>query len=163
MKLVAIVAVSENDVIGQEGDIPWHQPADLARFKALTLGKPIVMGRKTYESIGRPLPGRLNVVVTSGEQPEGCLAARSFEEALELPQVAKAPEVMVIGGAQLYAAALDRCEELLLTRVHGRFEGDAFFRFDPRGWERVAVEERAADEKNPWSMSYETWRRRSRG
>ncbi|AKU90136.1 dihydrofolate reductase [Vulgatibacter incomptus] len=163
MKLTAIVAASDNGVIGRSGELPWRLPADLARFKRLTLGKPVLMGRRTHESIGRPLPGRLNVVVTSGGTPEGCVGARTIDEALELSEVAKAPEVMVIGGAQLYAEALRLCDELLLTRVHGSFEGDAFFHFDPEGWELVAREEIPADEKNAYATTFETWRRVGKG
>lgn len=161
-RLVAVVAASENDVIGREGQLPWRLPADLAHFKRLTLGKPVLMGRKTYDSIGKPLPGRLNVVLSrTAEAPEGCVVARSLDEALAIPEVASADEVMVIGGARVYDEALSRCVEVQLTRVHGTFEGDAFFRFDASEWERVAVERREADEKNPWAMSFESWRRRS--
>lgn len=159
MKLTAVVAAAENGAIGIEGRLPWRLPADLAHFKRLTLGKPVVMGRRTWESIGRPLPGRLNVVVGSMPTPEGCVSARSLDEALAIPEVAAAPEVVIIGGARLYAEALPRCDELRLTRVHGAFEGDAFFSFDSAGWELVEREPRPADEKNPHAMTFETWRR----
>lgn len=161
MKLIAVVAAGENGVIGRAGALPWHLPADLGHFKALTVGKPVVMGRKTFESIGRPLPNRVNVVVTrSGVAPQGCLAARSVDDALALPEVASAPEVMVIGGEQLFAEMLPRCDVLELTRVHASPAGDAFFRFDRAGWELVRSEDRAADEKNAHAMTFETWRRR---
>lgn len=159
MKLTAIVAAAENGAIGIEGRLPWRLPADLARFKRLTLGKPVIMGRRTWESIGKPLPGRLNVVVGGMPEPEGCRAARSLDEALALPEVAGADEVAIIGGARLYEEALPRCHELELTRVHGSFEGDAFFPFDPAGWVLVASEDLPADEKNPYAMTFETWRR----
>jgi len=159
-RLIAVVAAAEGGVIGKEGQLPWHLPADLRHFKAHTLGKPILMGRRTFESIGKPLPGRLNVVVSSGPAFEGCLAARSLDEALALPEVAAAQEVAVIGGARLYAEALPRLDELFLTRVHGSFEGDAFFHFDPEGWELIASEDHPADERNAWAMTFERWRRR---
>jgi len=159
MKLTAIVAAAENGAIGIEGRLPWRLPADLAWFKRVTLGKPVIMGRRTWESIGKPLPGRLNVVVGRMPTPEGCAAARSLDEALSLPDVAAAPEVMIIGGARLFDEALPRCDELRLTRVHGTFTGDAFFSFDPTGWELVSREEHPADEKNPHAMTFETWRR----
>jgi len=159
VKLTAIVAAAENGAIGIEGRLPWRLPADLAHFKRLTLGKPVVMGRRTWESIGRPLPGRLNVVVGSMPTPEGCASARSLDEALSLPEVAAAPEVAIIGGARLYEEALPRCDELHLTRVHGEFEADAFFSFDPAGWELVESEAHPADERNPHAMTFETWRR----
>ncbi len=159
MKLTAIVAVSENGVIGNQGKLPWHLPADLAHFKERTLGKPVLMGRRTWESIGKPLPGRTNVVIGSMATPEGCLSAPSLDEALALPEVASAPEVMIIGGGGLYAEALPRCAELLLTLVHGEFEGDTFLDFDSIGWELIFSDERAADEKNDYAMTFEIWRR----
>ncbi|HEY0840031.1 MAG TPA: dihydrofolate reductase [Vulgatibacter sp.] len=159
MKLTAIVAAADNGAIGIEGRLPWRLPADLARFKRLTLGKPVLMGRRTWESIGRPLPGRLNVVLGRMPTPEGCVSARSLDEALSLPEVAAADEVMIIGGASLYQEALPRCDTLELTRVHGSFTGDAFFSFDPVGWTLAAREERPADETNPHPMTFETWRR----
>lgn len=157
MKLVAIVAVAENGVIGREGQLPWRLPADLRWFKENTLGKPVLMGRKTFESIGRPLPGRRNVVLTRGPAPEGTEAAASLEEALALPGMADAEEVMIIGGAQIYRAAWDRLDELWITRVHHSFEGDAFFHFDPEGWCRTFREHHEADEANPFAYTFERW------
>lgn len=163
MRLSAIVAVADNGVIGKDGQLPWRLPADLAWFKRQTLGKPVLMGRKTFESIGKPLPGRLNVVLTSGPTPPGCLGAASLEEALALPELAAAPEVMVIGGARVYEAALPRCTELLLTRIHHSFEGDSFFDFDVSEWERVSEERHEADERNPYPYTFERWVRRQAG
>ena len=158
MKLVAVVAADEGGVIGAGGKLPWHLPADLKRFKALTMGKPLVMGRATHESIGRALPGRANVVVTSGDPApllaKGCLVARSLEEALALPEVAAAPEVMVIGGARLFETALPRCDELWLTRVHARVEGDVVLRFDPGEWRELSREAVPADEKNAYATTF---------
>lgn len=159
MKLTAIVAAAENDVIGREGQLPWHLPADLAHFKQRTMGRPVVMGRRTWESIGRPLPGRLNVVLSHRADfaPEGAVVARSLDEALALPEVAGAEEVMIIGGARLFEEALPRCDELELTRVHATFEGDTFFHFDPAEWRLDSSEQLVPDEKNPWPITFETW------
>lgn len=158
MKLSLVVAVAENGIIGQGGKLPWHLPADLAHFKRVTLGKPVVMGRRTWESIGRPLPHRLNVIVGRLEEaPEGCLLARSLDEALALPEVAASPEVMIIGGARLYEEALERADELLLTRIHHAFEGDVSFHFDEGGFRLESREDRPPDERNPHPMSFETW------
>lgn len=161
MRLVAVVAAGENGVIGRGGKLPWHLPADLAHFKRVTMGKPVVMGRRTWESIGRPLPGRINVVISRTLAPEGALWAPSLEEALALPPLRDAGEVMIIGGGRLYEEALPRCEEVLLTRVHASPEGDAFFRFDPSGWLRVEAEARGADEANPFPLTFERWIRRN--
>ena len=125
--LSLIAAMSKNRVIGRDNRLPWRLPRDLLRFKALTLGKPILMGRRTHESIGRPLPGRHNLVLS--QRPDlvapGCTIVRSLEEALA--QVAPASELFIIGGASLYAQAAPLCERLYLTRVEAEVEGDTFF------------------------------------
>lgn len=161
VKLFAVVAAAENEVIGRDGQLPWRLPADLQRFKALTLGKPVIMGRKTWESIGRPLPGRLNVILTRsglGGLPEGCVTADSLAAALAHPEVRGAEEVAIIGGEQIFREALPLCERLELTRVHTEVEGDARFAFDSTGWVLERSERRPPDEKNPLPMTFETWR-----
>ncbi len=122
-----IVAASANNVIGVKGDLPWRLSDDLKRFKAITMGKPIVMGRKTWDSIGRPLPGRQNIVITrqTGFVAEGCDVVTSADEAIAA--TAGADEVMVIGGSQVYSLFLPNAERLYLTRVHAEVAGDAFF------------------------------------
>lgn len=122
--LTIVVARAANDVIGARNGLPWRLPEDLAHFKRITMGKPIVMGRKTFESIGRPLPGRRNIVVTrtSSWAHAGCERAGSLDEALALCR--DADEVMVIGGAQLYAEALPRAQRAHVTEIHHEFEGD---------------------------------------
>jgi dihydrofolate reductase len=154
MKLVAVVAASDNNVIGRDNAMPWHQPADLAYFKRVTMGKPILMGRRTFESIGRPLPGRRNIVLSnSGFTAPGVDTVRTLEEACAL--VAGEPVLMVIGGARLFALAMPRVEHIHLTRVHCQVEGDVFLpALDPVEWREVAREERAADERNPCAMSF---------
>jgi dihydrofolate reductase len=136
MKLAIIVAVANNGVIGLNNQLPWHLPQDLKYFKAQTLGKPIIMGRKTYESIGRPLPGRINIVVTRSREwlaPEGVQVAHSFSEACLVAERAIAAsennigEAMVIGGSEMYLAALEQACRIYLTRIEADIEGDAFF------------------------------------
>ncbi len=141
-----VVAVAENGVIGDRGGLPWHLPADLGHFKRLTMGKPVLMGRKTFESIGRPLPGRRNIVIT--RQPDwrraGVLVAHSFDEAVRL--AGPAPEVMVIGGAQVYAEALSQAQRIHLTRVHARPAGDTRFPdIDDGQWEEIASRHHPAE------------------
>lgn len=149
-------AASDNDVIGRGNALPWHLPADLAQFKRLTLGKPILMGRRTFESIGRPLPGRRNLVMSRGGfSAPGVETVRSVEEALQL--VAGEPELANIGGAEVFRIALPRTDRVYLTRVHATVEGDTYLPPLPASeWREVAREERAADERNPWPMSFLT-------
>jgi dihydrofolate reductase len=159
MKLSAVVAASDNDVIGRDNALPWHQPADLAHFKRLTMGKPILMGRRTYESIGRPLPNRRNIVLSrSGFEAPGVETVRTLAEARAL--VAGAEELVNIGGAEIFRLAFAETDIIHLTRVHGVIEGDTFLPPLPAAeWREVGREERAADEKNPWPMSFITLQR----
>jgi dihydrofolate reductase len=136
--LSLIVAVAENGVIGRDGALPWRLPEDLKWFKARTMGKPIIMGRKTWESFPkRPLPGRTNIIVTRNEsyRAEGGVVATSLDLALEIARGEAADEIMVIGGAELYALALPRAKRIYLTEVAVRTEGDTFFpTFDRSAW-----------------------------
>ncbi|HUC31384.1 MAG TPA: dihydrofolate reductase [Candidatus Paceibacterota bacterium] len=155
MKISLIAAMGENRVIGAGGKIPWHLPADFKHFKEITMGHPVIMGRKTFESIGKPLPGRTNIVITAnpGYKAEGCLMARSMEEALKL--AGNADEAFVIGGEQIYRAALDLAETVYLTKVHGTFDGDAFFpELDEKKWKLIDTEFHAKDEKNPFDYAF---------
>lgn len=132
MKVAIIVAAARNNVIGRENQLPWHLPGDLKYFKAMTLGKPLIMGRKTHESIGGALPGRLNVVVSHGSpKTEGpnIRWVHSVEEGLELARIEQpdADEIMIMGGAQIYQQALPFTDRIYLTRVHADLEGDAYF------------------------------------
>jgi dihydrofolate reductase len=141
MRISLIVAMARNRVIGRNNALPWRLPEDLKRFKAITMGHPIIMGRKTYESIGRPLPGRANIVVTRSGQFEapGCTVVRSPQAALDA--CAGADEAFVIGGADIYRAFLDRADRLLVTEIDADFEGDAYFPdFDPEEWRETARE-----------------------
>lgn len=152
--LALIAAVAENGVIGANGALPWRLPDELAHFKRATLGKPVLMGRRTFASLARALPGRTNVVLSRapGFAAEGALVARDLERALEL--VAGAPEVVVIGGAALYAEALPRAQRIYLTRVHARPEGDVRFpELDPADWRESLVLEHPADARHAHAFS----------
>jgi len=150
-----VVAMAENRVIGRDNAMPWHLPADLAHFKSVTMGSPILMGRKTHESIGRPLPGRDNIVLTRdpARAAAGCIAVATLDAALD--RYVDAREVMVVGGAQVYAAALPRAHRIYLTVVHAWPQGDARFPdLDPSQWHEVERKERAADVRNPHALSF---------
>ena len=153
-KVSLIFAVDEAGGMGFKNALPWHLPADLAHFKKHTLGKPIIMGRKTYESIGRPLPKRLNIVLSrSGCEIKGVEVVPSLDAAYLL--VKDAPEVMVIGGAEIFKVALAIAERVYLTRVHGVFEADVFFpELDKAIWDEKLLEMREADTANPYDISF---------
>ena len=156
-----IVAAAENGVIGAQGELPWRLSNDLRRFKAVTMGKPIVMGRKTHASIGRPLPGRQNIVITrqSGFEAAGCDIVGSKEAALAA--AGEADEVMVIGGSEVYALFLPDAGRLYLTRVHTEVDGDAAFpELAHKEWTLVAEEAHVADERNEHDYSFLTYERR---
>ncbi len=158
-----IAALAKKQVIGKNNLMPWHMPADLAHFKRVTLGKPVLMGRKTFESIGRPLPGRRNLVISRNPdyQAEGIEVVGSVEAALALLAGSSVEELMVIGGGHLYAEMLPRADCLYLTRIDLAVEGDTRFpAFDDGQWQRVDCESHPADEKNPHPYSFETWQRR---
>ncbi len=154
MRLSAVVAVSDNNVIGRDNALPWHQPADLAYFKRVTMGKPILMGRRTYESIGRPLPGRRNIVLSrAGFSAPGVDCVATLAEACAL--VAAEPELMVIGGAMIFALTMPQMDHVHLTRVHCSLEGDVFLPpLAPQDWREVSRQEHVADARNAYAMSF---------
>ncbi|MED5439966.1 MAG: dihydrofolate reductase [Pseudomonadota bacterium] len=161
MKLSMIVAVAENGVIGRNNALPWYLPNDLKYFKQTTMGKPVIMGRKTYESIGKPLPGRTNIVMTrqADYQPEGVKVVNSVEAARELAEsvclIAGQEEALILGGAEIYTLALPHTDRLYLTEVHADVEGDAFFpEYDKSLWQEVAREDFAAEGPNPYNYSF---------
>ena len=161
MLVSIIAAMDRNRLIGNNNQLPWHLPADLAHFKKLTIGKPIIMGRKTYESIGRPLPGRTNIVVTrtASFQAEGVFVANSLQQALE--HAASADEVMIIGGSAIYELALPRADRLYITYVENSYQGDAWFpEIDSEQWDIVATEQRAADQENLSDMQFVIYQRK---
>jgi len=155
VKIAIVVAMTNNRVIGRDNRLPWHLPADLRHFRQVTVGKPILMGRKTYESIGRPLPERTNIVVTRDRcyEAPGCIVVHSIESALNA--AGDCEEVMVIGGSDFYRQLLPKADRIYLTLVHAEFEGDARFpEIDERTWREVERMDCAPDEKNPWPYSF---------
>ncbi len=167
MKLAMIVAQAENRVIGRENQLPWHLPGDLKYFKEATMGKPIIMGRKTFDSIGRPLPGRLNIVITRDKdyQPDNVKVVHSLDEAIDMAEaqalIDGVEEAMVIGGEQIYAQALAKADHLYVTQVHAEVEGDAYFpQFDLDEWLELGRESHLAEGKNPYDYSFIIYRRK---
>jgi dihydrofolate reductase len=168
MKLSLIWAMARNGVIGRNNALPWHLPEDLRYFKRVTMGKPIIMGRKTWDSIARPLPGRTNIVITRDIQfeAEGVRIVHSLAEALALAShvahIDGADECIVMGGAEIYALALPQAERLYLTQVHAEVEGDAYFpAFDREQWQELAREDFAASGPNPYPYSFLVLERRT--
>jgi dihydrofolate reductase len=162
MRLSILVAVSENGVIGRGGKLPWHLSDDLKRFKQLTMGHTIVMGRKTWESIGRPLPGRQNVVVSrqTGYQADGAEVVAGLDDAIALAEVPGETELFVIGGAEIYRLAMPRAERMYVTRVSADVDGDAYFQ-DSLGdnWQLVESIAHEADAKNDYPFVFEIYQR----
>ena len=157
MHISIIAAMDKHRVIGQDNQLPWHLPADLQFFKKITHGKPIVMGRKTYQSIGRPLPGRRNIVVSSQRdlRAPGCEIYHSLEQALCATQDAE--EVMVIGGATIFGQALDRADRMYLTLIDQAFEGDTFFPvWDKAKWRETQRKDIAAGNGEPYAYAFVT-------
>ncbi|GAB0153311.1 dihydrofolate reductase [Marinobacterium sp. BA1] len=163
MRLAMIAAQSQNRVIGNNNKLPWYLPEDLKYFKRVTLGKPIIMGRKTFESIGRPLPGRTNIIITRNPDwthyGAGVRVVHSLQQAIELAEslalVNGFEESLVIGGAEIYALALPQADRLYLTQVHAEVQGDAHFPpLDPAQWREMAREDFSAIEPNPYDYSF---------
>lgn len=160
MRVSIIAAMAENRVIGVNNTLPWRLPADLRHFRRLTTGHHVIMGRRNYESIGRPLPDRTNIVVTRNPayRAPGCVVRHSLEEALR--DTGDDPEVFVIGGAEIYRQALARADRLYLTLVHANVPGDTFFpEFDAREWRETGRTRHEADDKNPYACSFVTYER----
>lgn len=166
VELAVIVAAADNGTIGSNNALPWHLPEDLRYFRRVTLGKPVVMGRKTYESIGRPLPGRTNIVITRNKDwhTEGVRSVRNLDEALRLAEEIAAAdgakELMVIGGAEIYATAIPRADRLYLTQVHANVPGDARLpEIDWTQWREVSRERFTASDGNPYDYSFVVFER----
>ena len=160
MSLALIVAMDERRLIGREDDLPWRLRSDLQRFKRLTMGHSILMGRKTYESIGRLLPGRTTVIITrqQGYLVEGARVVHSLEQAIE--ETRQDSEAFVIGGAEIYRLALPKVSRLYLTRVHAQLEGDAHFPdWHSEDWSLESTEDLPADEHNEFPTTHEVWSR----
>ena len=160
--ITIIAAIAENNALGKNNDLIWYLPADLQRFKKVTSGYPIIMGRNTFESIGKPLPNRTNVIVTRNKSyhQEGCLIANSLEEAIAL--VKKSEKLFIIGGAQIYKEAMEKqlADQLDITLVHDTFEADVYFpEIDTNIWQKIASEKYNADEKNKHNYSFVTYKK----
>ena len=157
MIISIIAAMDSKRLIGNKNELPWHLPADFAHFKAVTMGKPIVMGRKTFESIGKPLPGRTNIVLSRNPdvQFDGVICVNSFEDAVTA--AADAQELMIIGGSTIYEMLMQQVKRMYLTYVEAEFEGDAWFpEFDDKQWSEVDTVVRRADDKNLYDCRFVT-------
>lgn len=161
MKLSIIVAFDENRLIGNKNALPWHLPADLKHFKNITTGHHMIMGRKTFDSIGKPLPGRVSVIITRQNDyfAEGAVVVNTIEEALE--KCKGQDEVFIIGGAQIFECTLKDATVLYITQIHHSFMGDTFFpEIKKEEWTEVSREDHEKDEKNPWAYSFIKYTRR---
>ena len=160
MNLTLIAAMSQNRVIGRDNDLAWHLPKDLKRFKELTKGHHVLMGRKTYESVGRPLPGRTNIVISRQEnyKAPGCIVVHTLEEAIRKAENDNQP--YVIGGGKIYEQALPLADTLELTQIHADVEGDTYFpEVDTNKWQIVAKESHEADDKHEFAYDFLTYQR----
>jgi dihydrofolate reductase len=157
MIISSIAAIAENNAIGKNNQLLWRLPADLKHFKEITTGHTVIMGRKTFESVGKPLPNRRNIVITRSNtlNIEKVEVVNSIEQAIALCN--QDEEVFIVGGAEIYQAAMDFTNQIYLTVVHANFEADTYFpEIDPMIWEQTAVEKHEADEKNPFAYTFST-------
>lgn len=156
MKISIIVARTKNKVIGKNNRMPWHLPVDLAWFRQNTVGKPVIMGRKTYESIGRLLPKRPNIILSRSDfSVEGAYSAKSLEQAVKLAKsFANVEEIMIIGGGELFKQALPQANNLYLTEIQADIEGDTFFEFDEQNWQLIDEKWSEIDENNPYRCRF---------
>jgi dihydrofolate reductase len=167
MNISIVVAAAKNNAIGKNGKLPWHLPADMKHFKNITWGMPIIMGRKTFESLGKPLSGRKNIVISrqAGEEKpkkpwkaEGAVVVNNLDDALFVAKETDARETMVNGGGEIYRLVFDQTKRIYLTRVKAEPEGDTFFPdLDRNEWHLVSQQNHDADEKNEFAYSFEVW------
>jgi dihydrofolate reductase len=165
-RLTLIVAASANNAIGKSNAMLWHLPEDFKFFKNTTWGMPIIMGRKTFEAIGKPLPGRTNIIITSNKnwEAEGVVTTYNLEEAIQFAKTTHAKEIFITGGGEIYRQSILIADKIYLTRIHTTVEGDTFFPLiDQAVWELVFEKNIAADEKNIFDMSFQTWVRKIQG
>lgn len=159
--LSAVIAMAENRVIGKNNQLPWRLPADLKHFKAITIGHAVLMGRKTYESIGKPLPQRTNIVLTRNPRfvAPGCLVVTSSEEAIQYAK-SENKEIFIIGGAEIYQQLLPEIQRIHLTLIHHHFAGDTYFpELNPHEWQEVENISHASDQENAYAYSFLTLER----
>ena len=162
MTISLVVAAATNNAIGKEGKIPWHLPNDMKHFKNVTWGMPVIMGRKTFESLGKVLPGRKNIVISRqpGWEAEGTVTVKKIEDALFVAKATDAKEVMVIGGGEIYKTLFEKATRIYLTRVEAEPEADTFFPpLHPGDWNLVSQQIHEADEKNIFNYSFQLWQR----
>jgi len=163
MIITLVVAASRNNVIGKDNQLLWRLPNDTRYFKNVTWGMPVVMGRKTFESLGKPLGGRTNIVLTRNSRwkAPGVTTVKSLDDALFLAKEMDVKEVMVIGGGEIYKMAMPKAGRIHLTRVEADLEGDAYFpEIDPLLWKLVSRQDHPADEKHQYAYSFQVWERR---
>jgi len=157
MRLSLIAAIDEGHLIGSEGGMPWHLPADMKNFRKVTMGKPVIMGRTTWESLGKPLEGRTNIVVTRNRdyRAEGCIVVHSIEDAIDTARKTGADEAFVIGGGQLYEQTLEMADRLYLTLIRAHLVGDTHFPdYTQYEWEEVSNTLVRADDRNAFDMNF---------
>ena len=162
--LSLVVAAANNNVIGKDNKLLWCLPNDMRYFKNVTWAMPVIMGRKTFESLGKALPGRKNIVITRNEEwkAKNVIVARTLEDAIEIAHGADAREIMIIGGGEIFKMAFEKANRIYITRVNASPEGDAFFpEIDPKQWQLVRHDDHLADQQNQYDYSFQVWERRA--
>jgi len=161
MTISFVVAAAKNNAIGKEGKLPWHLPNDMKYFKNITWGMPVLMGRKTFESLGKALPGRKNIVLSSRSwEAEGVVTVKTMKDALFVAEQTDALELMVIGGGEIYKSLIEKAKRIYMTRVEAEPEADTFFPvMNPKEWHLMSQKNHEADEKNAYNHSFEIWER----
>lgn len=159
--ITIMAAVADNNALGKNNDLIWHLPADLKRFKKLTHGHHVIMGRKTFESLGKPLPHRMNIIITRNPDyiAKGCIVVNSLEEALKAAAADDNP--FILGGAEIYAQAMEVADRMDITHIHHSFDADAFFpEIDKKLWEETGREDHPADDRNPYAYSFVQYKKK---
>ena len=162
MKISFVVAAANNNIIGKDNQLVWNLPNDMKFFKNVTWGMPVVMGRKSFDSLGKPLKGRKNIILTRqpGWKAEGTLVAKTFEEAVKLVEEMDVKEMMVIGGGEIFKMLMDKADRIYITRVDAAPEGDTYFPvIDPKQWKLVSRSDHKADEQHKYDYSFQVWER----
>lgn len=162
MTISLIVAAASNNAIGKDGNLPWHLPNDMRHFKNITWGMPVVMGRKTFESLRKALPGRKNIVISRqpGWKADGVITVKNIDDAMFVARETDAKEVMVIGGGEIYKTLFEKARRIYLTRVEAEPEADTFFPpIKPGEWNLISQQDYEADEKNAFNYSFQVWER----
>ena len=163
MIISLVVAAAENNAIGKDNQLLWHLPNDLKFFKNITWGMVVIMGRKTFEAVNKPLPGRINIVITrqADWNAEGTIAATDLQDALQKAKATNCNEIFVIGGGEIYKQSMEIADKIYITRVHAALDGDTFFpEIDESKWQLISNQDFEADEKHKYAYSFQTWERR---